>query len=65
MSSALTLEIFNKVVNFKILTPITNDPNEWNNVNEYCRKNDKPLWQNKRDPSYFSKDGGKTFYTVD
>jgi hypothetical protein len=22
------------------------------------------MWQNKRDPSYFSKDGGKTFYSL-
>lgn len=60
----LTLEIFNKLVNFQTLTPITNNPNEWTCVGEYNCKNDKPLYQNKRDPSYFSNDGGITWWNV-
>jgi len=31
-SAMLTLQIFNKVANWKSLTPITNDPKEWNDV---------------------------------
>lgn len=56
------MEIFNRVVNFKTLTPITANPEEWNDVSEMSPG---PLWQNRRDPSFFSLDAGKTWYNVD
>jgi len=65
MSHALTLDVFNRVVNFKTLTPITNDPEEWVNVSEYGGPGDKPVWQNRRDSVWFSNDGGKTGYSID
>jgi len=64
MSHAITIDIFKKVINFKTLTPITSDPEEWMDTSCYCDGKNE-LWQNKRDPSYFSKDGGKTFYNID
>lgn len=60
-SADLTLDIFDKLSRFKTLTPITKDSSEWNDVSSF---NGDPLWQNKRDPSCFSKDGGKTWYSV-
>ena len=57
MSGALVLSIFNQVVDFKNLTPLTNDPEEWQ-FHNYVR----PLWQNRRCSEAFSYDGGKTYY---
>lgn len=65
MSHAITLRIFNLVINFKTLGPITNNPDEWMDVSEIGGPNGKPGWQNRRDPSLFSNDSGKTYYSVD
>jgi len=59
----LTLKIFNEVVNYKTLTPITSNPDEWFKhdygvAGENC-------WQNIRNPAVFSIDGGKTWYDLD
>ena len=64
-SHGITMAIFNQVANFKTLTPITNDPTEWVNVSEYCGNDSKPVWQNRRDGTNFSNDGGKTYYNID
>lgn len=64
-SHAQTLRIFNRVVNCKTLTPVTDDPAEWCNVSEHGSPDGKPLWQNRRTPSLFSNDGGKTYYDID
>ena len=61
-SAHRTLELFNVVANFKTLTPLTSDPSEWNDVSEISGH---PLWQNRRQSSTFSKDGGKTWWDVD
>lgn len=55
------LSVFNKVVNFKVLTPVTSDPAEWTDVSEMSGQ---PMWQNKRQSSSFSKDGGATWYDL-
>ena len=60
MSAALVLSIFNRVVDFKNLTPLTNDPEEWQH-HEYV---DGETWQNKRCSEAFSRDGGKTYYLL-
>ena len=62
-SAQLTLAVFNKVADFKPLSPITNDPDEWNDVSEYG--SDNTMWQNNQSPNLFSNDGGKTWWDVD
>lgn len=57
-SHSLVMAIFNKVANFKTLSPITSDPDEWMEVSH-------DAWQNTRCPSVFSIDGGKTWYDLD
>jgi hypothetical protein len=52
------LAIFNRVINFKPLTSLTDDPNEWQEVSS-------GKWQNIRMYSAFSMDGGKTYYDID
>lgn len=64
-SAAWTLQLFNRVASYKALTRLTSDSEEWCNVSEYGGPNDAPIWQNKRDSSYFSHDGGKTGYSID
>lgn len=63
-SASMAVEIFNKLAQYQTLTPLTSDPQEWENVSHYGAKENPPMWQNKRDPAYFSKDGGKTWYNV-
>lgn len=62
-SAGMVRELFNKLSQFQTLTDITNNPDEWLNVAEYM--NNEPMWQNKRNPAIFSKDGGKTWYNID
>lgn len=62
-SHHLVLDIFNRLVNFKTLSPISSNPDEWfkhdyQNAGSDC-------WQNKRQSSVFSQDGGKTWYDLD
>lgn len=54
--------ILDRLLTFKPLTPISDDPAEWNDVSDFAGR---PLWQNVRDHSVFSTDGGKTEYSVD
>jgi len=61
-SASMVVDIFNKLASFKTLSKLTSDPEEWNNVSEMSGK---PMWQSKRCPSAFSKDGGKTWYDLD
>jgi hypothetical protein len=63
MSAIIALSIFYRLAKFKVLTPLTNDPAEWMDVSE-LDPTGKGIWQNRRDPSFFSNDGGKTGYSV-
>lgn len=54
-SAHRTLALFARVAAFKTLTPITSDPAEWEKVEDN-------LWQNLRQSSCFSSDGGKTYH---
>jgi hypothetical protein len=58
MSGSITLQLFSKLADFKSINPITNDPDEWHEVG-------KGQWQNIRQSSSFSNDGGKTYYDLD
>lgn len=60
-SAPLCINMLHQLLNFKPLTPITSDPDEWLDVSGVCGK---PTWQNIRDSSCFSEDGGKTWYSV-
>lgn len=64
-SHSLVMDIFNRVANFKTLSPLTDDPEEWNDVSDMGSDKDKKFWQSKREPSCFSYDNGKTYYSVD
>lgn len=63
-SASMVREIFNKLTNWETLTPITSNPDEWMNCSELTGPEDSGMWQNRRNPAVFSKDGGKTWYNV-
>lgn len=61
------ISILEKLLRFQPLTPLTSDPSDWNQVagptNEF--PNAEELWQSRRCPTTFSRDGGKTWYDID
>lgn len=65
MSAHICLSAFDRVARYKTLGPITNDPEEWTDVTHYGGPDSPGIWQNRRDSTYFSNDGGKTGYTID
>lgn len=57
-------ELFFKLASWENLTPITNNSEEWEDVTKFGDPK-IPFWQNKRNPSIFSEDGGKTWWNID
>jgi hypothetical protein len=57
-SAMITLSVFDELARFKPLGPLTDNPDEWMEV-------DEKLWQSRRRPDAFSSDGGKTYYLLD
>lgn len=43
------------------LSPLTDDPEEWLHHKDVVHEKGLGVWQNLRDPSAFSNDGGKTY----
>lgn len=65
-SAGLVASLWYTLAQWKTLYPITNEPSEWNEVTDamYTKEqiaNGDRIWQSKRSPSIFSKDGGKTW----
>lgn len=56
-SASYAIPILNDLLQFKALTPLTNDPSEWNEVGE-------GVWQSSRNSEAFSTDEGKSYYLV-
>ena len=61
-SAEVTTQLVEKLMRYEPLTPLTYEPDEWNDVS---KESGSPMWQNKRKSSVFSKDGGKTHYDID
>lgn len=59
MSASVTLRIFNALANWKNIDPLTNNPDEWQQLGS---KDDD--WQNKRNPSCFTADF-KTYWNIE
>lgn len=56
----MTLRLFMQLAQFKVLSPITSDASEWKK-SDYA----DDTWQNLRQSSCFSTDGGATHYDID
>lgn len=65
LSAAITAHVFKELVEGNHLSPITDSPEEWFNHGEGMGNHEGELWQNRRNGSLFSEDGGKTYYDVD
>jgi hypothetical protein len=52
------IPIVNDLVQFKNLTPLSDDPKEW-------VQHEETLWQNKRHSAAFSDNNGRTYWLVD
>jgi hypothetical protein len=61
-SASVAREQLHTLLAFKTLSPITSDPGEWLDQSE---ASGVPMWQNRRDPTFFSTDGGETWYNLD
>ncbi len=70
-SAELTASIFDRLVRWKPLSELTNDPNEWMEITEHQEartpglKGQVRVYQSRRSPDCFSEDGGQTYYSVD
>ena len=60
-SASYAISILTKIMDFKPLSPLTGEDNEWGNVREY---GESPSWQNKRRSSVFKNADG-TCYDID
>lgn len=63
-SAQVALQIFSRLAEWKPLSPLTDDPNEWQHIEEDVA-GDAVTWQSRRSPGCFSRDGGRTFYDLD
>lgn len=60
-SAGVGVAMLNELLQFRPLSPLTNDPAEWTDVAE---ASGVPLWQSKRDPAVFSEDHLTTAYRL-
>lgn len=56
-SAGTAIEMLNTLLQFRNLSPLTNNSNEWIQHRKDC-------WQNRRNGEAFSTDGGKTYYLL-
>jgi hypothetical protein len=66
-SAAIATPVINRLLQFKNISPLTEDPSEWfyHGPETWGSADGSGIWQNTRDPACFSTDGGKTYYRVD
>lgn len=65
MSAAMTRGLLIRLLSYDTLSPLTNNPDEWNFIPEEMSGEPDGLWQNIRNSSAFSKDAGRTYWTLD
>jgi hypothetical protein len=67
-SAQLTRQLFNLVSDYKPLSPLTDNPDEWMEVGDQMPprtpSGEGSVWQSRRNPEAFSEDGGKTYYLL-
>lgn len=63
-SASVAIPTIHQLLQFKNLSDLTNDPNEWNHIAEEQWGSPGGIWQSSRDPEAFSNDGGQTYYLL-
>ena len=61
-SAEIAARQLERLLRYKALSPLTGEPAEWA---DRSVESGYPLWQNVRDPSAFSSDGGTTFWLLE
>jgi hypothetical protein len=60
-SAEVAISIIHDLLQFKNISPLTNDPKEWAHSTEEVFGEPGGVWQNRRCGEAFSSDGGKTY----
>ena len=60
-SASVAIPVVNELLQFHNLKPLTDGPDEWNNVSE---QSGYEMWQNRRNGEAFSHDGGTTYWLL-
>jgi len=60
-SSSIAIPTIERLLQFRNLSALTDDPADWLNQKEYTGED---FWQNIRNSEAFSTDGGKTYYLL-
>lgn len=63
-SASVAIPVINRLLQFQNLTALTNDPDEWMYFSEDIAGIRGGVWQNLRNSSAFSNDGGRTYYLL-
>lgn len=63
-SAGYGIHALHDLLQFKNLSPLTDDPNEWMEISYPDDLWPKGQWQSCRNPEAFSGDGGKTYYLI-
>jgi hypothetical protein len=61
-SASIVIPMLNDLLNFRALTPLTDDPAEW--IDHTGISAGEPTFQNVRSSECFSRDGGKTYWVL-
>lgn len=61
-SASIASEQLQRLVRGEVLSPLTDDPEEWEDRSEISGY---PVWQNRRDSRAMSNDGGRTWWYVE
>lgn len=64
-SSAVGIGMLHELLQFKNLSPLTNNPAEWIRHTPDMWDGEHHVWQNTRNGSAFSEDGGLTYTLID
>lgn len=63
-SASVAIPVINELLQFKNLSPLTDDPDEWMEISADMWDSTNSVWQNIRRSEAFSNDGGKTYYLL-
>ena len=63
-SASVAIAMLTELLEFRNLSPLTDNPDEWFFHGEDMWGAPGGIWQNKRNGEAFSPDGGKTYYLI-
>ena len=63
-SASVAIPVINSLLQYKNLSPLTDNPDEWMHLTEEEWPDPEACWQNIRNSECFSRDGGKTYTSL-